>query len=317
MSTTYKGLFIAFEGGEGSGKSTQARMLAEALESHDIRAYLTHEPGDTLLGKHLRGLLLHQNAGAITQKAEALLFAADRAQHVETVIRPNLDEGQVVVCDRYIASTMAYQVYGNGLDATQVACMSQWASEDLYPDITFLLDVDPVIGLERVDTGSRNKFEAEDLIFHNKVRQGFLEQKTDSWVVLPANLSVEELHDKILDHTLHVLSVLQRFRAGVMTDAEVREDKGAYSLRVVCTKADCQNPAHAYGHAADDPSDTYESSLAKMERMTAALSGSPTTHPLTDAEDLSDMAQQLAKPRVGACGFDDCIEHPPILKVIK
>lgn len=237
-----RGLFIVFEGGEGSGKSTQARMLADALHHHDIPWLLTHEPGDTPLGQHIRGMLLHGNAGVLFNKAEALLFAADRAQHVDQVIQPALAEGKVVICDRYEASTMAYQVFGNGLIHDTVLAISEWASGELKPDITFLLDIDPMIGLERAKKdGEGDRYEAEELIYHNRVRQGFKDQKNDSWVELPGNLSPDELHEKILDHVLHILAVLHRWDCGVQTVEETKFYAGLSPapIKVVHNCPDC------------------------------------------------------------------------------
>lgn len=224
-TTTHRGLFIVFEGGEGSGKSTQAAMLADALENHNIRTHLTREPGNTCLGKKLRGILL-DDPETITPKAEALLFAADRAEHVETVIKPNLHLGRVVVCDRYIASTIAYQVHANGLPETPVRAMSDWASGELYPDITFYLDVNPKVGLQRSRKVETNRFEDKDLFYHEKVRGGYLKQKGDSWVVIDAEDTIANIHDKILDHVLHVWTVLERFRNGIQTVEEVRQYSG-------------------------------------------------------------------------------------------
>lgn len=326
MSGTYKGLFIAFEGGEGSGKTTQAALLRDGLAAHGVETYLTREPGDTLIGKHIRGFLLDGNAGAITTKTEMLLFAADRAEHVETVLKPKLEAGQVVICDRYSASTMAYQVFAGGLDRDGVQSVSDWASDGLKPDITFLLDVDPMIGLDRAGKmNGKDRYESEDLAYHDKVRKGFLEQKDDSWVVLAGNRSENELHDKILDHVLHVLHVIQRFSAGVYSEDEVEvrflsgfsSKVSTYPSTALCRKEICHNPNHAYGHAINDPADTYENSLQKMERLTAGLIGSPTMHPITDTGDLADVAQAMVQTTVGECGFDECVNHPPKLKVIK
>lgn len=207
-----KGLFIAFEGGEGSGKSTQARLLSEALFMHDIRCHLTREPGDTLLGANLRSLLLDSTTEVMSRKAEALLFAADRAEHVEKVVRPMMDLGVVVICDRYIASTMAYQAYSGDLDEGTVKLVSEWASGCLYPDLTFFMDVNPVVGLERVNRLDRNRFEGKSVSYHDKVRRNYLRQRDDSWVTVDGHEPIAKVHDKILDHTLHVLHVLERFK---------------------------------------------------------------------------------------------------------
>jgi dTMP kinase len=164
------GRLIAFEGGEGSGKSTQAGILAER-----IGATLTFEPGDTPLGSEVRSLLLHRAALEITPRAEALLMAADRAQHVAEVIRPALAAGRTVVTDRYTPSSVAYQGYGRQLDPVEVANLSGWATEDLSPDLVVLLEVPLSVSLERTG-GARDRLEAAGREFHRRVHDGFLQQ---------------------------------------------------------------------------------------------------------------------------------------------
>lgn len=206
-----RGMFIVLEGGEGSGKTTQARLLADELRALAIPTLLTREPGDTPLGAKLRALLLDRNSEPMSRKAEALLFAADRAEHVEKVIMPALEEGRVVICDRYIASTMAYQVYATGdLGEAEVSTISDWASDDLLPDVTLFLDVDPVVGLERAMRADRenNRFEDKNLAFHERVRRGFLRQQTWSWITIDAFKSIEEVHRQILSHVLGVIHVV-------------------------------------------------------------------------------------------------------------
>lgn len=195
-----KGLFIVFEGGEGSGKTTQARMLAEALDELEIPNCLTKEPGDTALGKELRTILLDRDREPFSRKAEALLFAADRAEHVEKVIVPALDRGEVVICDRYIASTMAYQAYTGDLDPHRVSYMSDWASGGVHADATYFLDVDPAIGLERAMRDGRTRFEDKSVAYHEKVRRGFLRQIDSSWLVVDSHRTIEDVHETILAH---------------------------------------------------------------------------------------------------------------------
>lgn len=185
MSDDYSGLFVVFEGGEGSGKSTQSKKLADALMAEGIPCLLTYEPGGSRLGYKLRQILLESKDEPISKRAEALLFMADRAEHVEKVILPALREGRVVISDRYIASTMAYQAYAGGLPTNVIEDMSQWASGYLLPEITFYLDVDPALGLRRtIMRGKRNHFEAKSLDYHELVRKGFLRQSDDTWVLL-------------------------------------------------------------------------------------------------------------------------------------
>jgi dTMP kinase len=164
------GRFIVFEGGEGSGKSTQARLLAERLG-----ALHTFEPGDTPLGAQVRNLLLDQAALEITPRAEALLMAADRAQHVAEVVRPALASGRTVVSDRYVASSVAYQGFGRQLDATEVANLSAWATGELHPDLVLLLEVPLSVSRQRTG-GARDRLEAAGEDFHRRVHDGFLQQ---------------------------------------------------------------------------------------------------------------------------------------------
>jgi dTMP kinase len=166
------GLFVAFEGGEGVGKSTQIAAAASWLRElgHDVVE--TREPGGTPLGGELRRLLLDPD-GQITPRAEALLYAADRAQHVESVIRPALDAGRVVLSDRYVDSTLAYQGAGRGLTDTRL--ITGWATGGLRPALTVLLDLDPAIGLHRAGVrATPDRLEAASPAFHEAVRAGFL-----------------------------------------------------------------------------------------------------------------------------------------------
>ncbi|HTZ43764.1 MAG TPA: dTMP kinase [Jatrophihabitans sp.] len=189
-------LFIAFEGGEGSGKSTQIVRLRDSLTAAGHRVFATHEPGATSVGKAIRALLLDTDE-PITPRSEALLFAADRAHHVETELRPRLAAGEHVLCDRYIDSSVAYQGAGRTLSTDEVARLSEWATGGLRPDLTVLLDLDPAVGLARA--GSRaghDRLEREELDFHQRVRAGFLalaERDPARYLVLDATRSVDEL----------------------------------------------------------------------------------------------------------------------------
>lgn len=227
MTETYKGLFVVFEGGEGSGKSTQAKRLAKSLEEDGIPHLLTHEPGGSALGYNLREILLDTDRDPISKKAEALLFAADRAEHVEKVILPALREGRVVVCDRYIASTMAYQAYAGGLPTNTVQDFSNWASGNLCPDVTFLLDIEPVHGLQRAAMrGKKNRIDERSITYHELVRKGFLRQVDDTWVTLDARDTILEIHIAVL---LRVKMILREketlLRTETPTDAV---DKSGY-----------------------------------------------------------------------------------------
>ncbi|MDP1820661.1 MAG: dTMP kinase [Acidimicrobiales bacterium] len=175
------GRFIAFEGGEGCGKSTQAARLAERLG-----AVLTHEPGDTPLGAAVRSLLLHATSFDITPRAEALLMAADRAQHVVELVRPALETGRTVVTDRFSGSSIAYQGYGRQLSPSEVASLSAWATDDLWPDLVILLEVPPSVAVGRMG-GHPDRLEAAGDAFHSRVHDGFLAQAIadpERWVVV-------------------------------------------------------------------------------------------------------------------------------------
>ncbi|MFL6137699.1 MAG: dTMP kinase [Frankiaceae bacterium] len=181
------GVFIAFEGGEGAGKSTQVRQLAGWLSAQGRDVVVTHEPGGTEVGGRLRRLLLDP-ASTISPRAEALLYAADRAAHVETVIEPALRRGAVVVTDRYADSSIAYQGAGRALPAEEVAELSAWATGGLRPDLTVLLDVDPAVGLGRV-AGPADRIESESIEFHRRVREGFRAlagQRPEAYLVVDA-----------------------------------------------------------------------------------------------------------------------------------
>jgi len=182
------GLFVALEGGEGAGKSTQVDLLQRWLTGLGREVVVTREPGGTPLGRRLRELLLDPSTGALAARTEALLYAADRAEHVQDVIRPALRAGAVVLTDRYIDSSIAYQGAGRSLDPADIAKLSAWATEDLLPDLTVVLDIDPQVGLRRFDA-PLDRLEAEPLSFHVAVRDGFLalaEQHAVRYLVVDA-----------------------------------------------------------------------------------------------------------------------------------
>jgi dTMP kinase len=196
-------VLIAFEGGEGAGKSSHMALLAEVIRATGRTVLVTREPGATALGRQIRRLLLDSDE-PIAPRAEALLFAADRAQHVAGMIRPALDRGEVVITDRFVDSSLAYQGAGRTLAVAEVKRLSRWATEDLVPDLTVLLDVPADIGLARVhrrhegtasDTGP-DRLERETLDFHERVRAGFLslaESDPDRYLVLDASRPLQDL----------------------------------------------------------------------------------------------------------------------------
>jgi dTMP kinase len=194
------GLFVAFEGGEGVGKSTQIARAAQWLTAHGRAVVETREPGGTPLGQELRRLVLDPD-GHVTPRAEALLYAADRAYHVDTVIRPALEAGQVVLTDRYVDSTLAYQGAGRGLSVAEARVITDWATGGLLPDLTVLLDLDPVEGLARAGARSRlDRLEAASLAFHEAVRVGFralADADPGRYLVVDATLDGDEIAARI------------------------------------------------------------------------------------------------------------------------
>ena len=195
------GLFLAFEGGEGAGKSTQTRMLRDWLTSIGQQVQVTCEPGGTDIGRSLRDILLGHHTGSLAPRTEALLYAADRAEHVASVIRPHLDRGYVVITDRYIDSSLAYQGAGRDLAISEVAHVSHWATDHLLPDLTVLLDIDPDVGLRRFDTPA-DRLEAEPLTFHRRVRQQFLDlaaAEPDRYAVVDATSAPNDVHQRVRD----------------------------------------------------------------------------------------------------------------------
>lgn len=188
------GLFLCFEGGEGAGKSTQASLLRDWLVAagHDVR--LTFEPGDTHVGRDIRRIVLDPATGHLADRTEALLYAADKAEHVEKVVRPALARGSVVITDRYVDTSLAYQGTGRGIDTGELERVLRWATRDLRPHLTVLLDVEPAAGLGRFE--GRDRIEAESLDFHRRARDGFLAlaaANPDHYLVLDARTDRDEL----------------------------------------------------------------------------------------------------------------------------
>lgn len=202
-------MFITFEGVEGAGKTTQIQRLAARLrESGRPDVLVTREPGGSLLGQELRRLVLDPPHGVFVEdRAELLIMVADRAQHVAQVIRPHLEAGGVVLCDRYTDSSVAYQGYGRGLDVAEIDALNSYATGGLVPDLTVLLDLDPALGLAR--QRERTRMEAEALPFHTRVRAGFLELAQRSparFLVLDASREPSAVQDDIWAHVAAQLS---------------------------------------------------------------------------------------------------------------
>ena len=201
------GLFIAFEGGEGSGKTTQARLIAIWLREIGYDVVTTHEPGATKVGMRLRALLLDTAHTGMSPHAEALMYAADRAEHVASVIKPALDRGAVVISDRYVDSSLAYQGNGRGLSTPDIAQLNSWATGGRMPDLTILLDMPPEAGLGR-RARSADRLEAEPPEFHRRVRAGFLalaREDPPRYLVLDATRSVAEISSEIKDRIRQIL----------------------------------------------------------------------------------------------------------------
>ncbi len=204
------GLFITFEGGDGSGKSTQLALLVEWLESLGHSVMTTREPGGTPLGDELREIVLHSR-GHITPKSEALIYAADRAHHIATKVRPALERGETVVQDRYFDSSVAYQGVGRELGADEVREISVWATDGLLPDLTVLLDLEETIGRERLDSSNKrfDRLEAEEQAFHARVRAAYLalaEAEPGRFLVVDATQPVDSIADTVRSRVTSLLS---------------------------------------------------------------------------------------------------------------
>jgi dTMP kinase len=205
-------MFIVFEGGEGSGKTTQALKLAEALKEKEIPFILTKEPGGTPLGDELREILLDRLGPPMSAKTQALLLAANRADHVESIVAPALARGEVVICDRYIASSVAYQGHAEGLPRNEIRELSEWATNGLYPDVTFFLDVTPEWGLQRARRVKETRFEDKPLGFHYKVQEGYIAQIDSSWVVIDGLDLIEKIAAHIREHVFKMYELKQEAR---------------------------------------------------------------------------------------------------------
>ncbi|HWL77704.1 dTMP kinase [Microbacterium sp.] len=196
-----RGVFVTFEGGDGVGKSTQAQRLQEWLDSEGYTTVRTREPGGTEVGELLRDIVLHHR-GEIVARAEALLYAADRAQHVATVVRPALERGDIVIQDRYFDSSLAYQGAGRVLGREEVRRLSLWAVDGLIPDVTVLLDLDPDVARERREAQGKpfDRLEAEEAEFHENVRREFLalaDAEPARFLVVDASQPVAEIADAV------------------------------------------------------------------------------------------------------------------------
>jgi dTMP kinase len=219
-----QGIFIAFEGGEGIGKSTQSQLLKQWLEQEGESVVLSREPGGTDLGIEIRRILLSHSTGEISPRAEALLYAADRAHHVFSVIRPALANGQVVISDRYFDSSIAYQGAGRVLEPGEVARISRWATESLFPTLTIIIDLPAEIGLGRLK--SKDRLEAQPIAFHERVRQEFLQLAAvdpERYFIVDGNQSIDEIHTAIISRVSQIPTLKRN----------AVEDKGNLLLRPI------------------------------------------------------------------------------------
>jgi dTMP kinase len=192
------GVFVCFEGGEGAGKSTQTRALESWLRSEGYAVRLTFEPGDTEVGRRVRQIVLDPATGDLADRTETLLYAADKAEHVDTVVLPALEGGEVVITDRYVDSSLAYQGAGRALDLAEVEQVQRWATRDLRPHLTVVLDLAPVHGLGRF--AERDRIEGESVEFHERVRQAFVEMASadpDHYLVVDARRPVDDIATEV------------------------------------------------------------------------------------------------------------------------
>jgi dTMP kinase len=192
------GVFVCFEGGEGAGKSTQTRALEAWLRSEGYAVRLTFEPGDTEVGRRVRQIVLDPATGDLADRTETLLYAADKAEHVDTVVLPALERGEVVITDRYVDSSLAYQGAGRALDLGEVEQVQRWATRDLRPHLTVVLDLAPEHGLGRF--AERDRIEGESVEFHARVRKAFVEMASadpDHYLVVDAGRPIDDIATQV------------------------------------------------------------------------------------------------------------------------
>lgn len=195
-----QGLFITFEGPDGCGKTTQMKLLAEYFEKKGKEVVLTREPGGKGLGEKVREILLNYD-GEVSDRCESFLFLADRAQNIDIIVNPAVKEGKIVLCDRHIDSTVAYQGYGRGLNIDRINMLNNLATNGKKPDLTFVFDVDVETSMKRVGK-EKDRMESAGIDFHNRVRKGYLElakQEPKRIKVLDATKSIEEIHKDVIN----------------------------------------------------------------------------------------------------------------------
>ncbi|MBE6132802.1 MAG: dTMP kinase [Erysipelotrichaceae bacterium] len=204
-------LFITLEGPEGSGKTSAIKLVREALEQMGHEIIMTREPGGTPISEQIRNVILDKSNTAMDSRTEALLYAASRRQHLVEKIWPALKEGKIVFCDRYLDSSLSYQGHARGLGIDDILKVNEYATERTYPDITFLFDIDPELGLERINKNKDrevNRLDVEKLSFHQKVREGYLilsKRFPDRYIVIDASKPLEEVSSNVLKEILNRL----------------------------------------------------------------------------------------------------------------
>ncbi|QUH29377.1 dTMP kinase [Vallitalea guaymasensis] len=205
-----KGLFISIEGADGSGKSTQIEKLKSYLENHNYEFVFTREPGGTVISESIRDIILNKDFMEMSDMTEALLYAASRAQHVEQYIKPLLDEGKIVICDRFVDSSVVYQGHARGLGIDNVEQINKYATGGLEPDITILLDIDAEEGLKRKkDQRELDRLELQKLDFHKKTCEGYrklAELHSHRIKIIDASESVENIHREIINTIEHIIN---------------------------------------------------------------------------------------------------------------
>lgn len=195
-----KGLFITFEGADGCGKTTQMKLLAEYLKNNRKDVLLTREPGGKGLGEKVREILLNYDE-PVSDRCESFLFLADRAQNIDIIVNPAVSQGKIVLCDRHIDSTVAYQGYGRGLDIERINKLNDIATNGKKPDLTFVFDIDVETSMKRVGK-EKDRMESAGIDFHNRVRKGYLElakQEPQRIKVLDATKSIGEIHNNVIE----------------------------------------------------------------------------------------------------------------------
>lgn len=195
-----QGLFITFEGPDGCGKTTQMNLLAQYFEKKGKKVVLTREPGGKGLGEKVREILLNYN-GEVSDRCESFLFLADRAQNIDIIVKPAVEQGEIVLCDRHIDSTVAYQGYGRGLDLNEINILNNLATGGKKPDLTLVFDVDVETSMKRVGK-EKDRMESAGIDFHNRVRNGYLElakQEPTRIKVLDATKTIEEIYEKVVE----------------------------------------------------------------------------------------------------------------------